>query len=235
MTMSDADREALEFVRELLEANPLWSCAQDPDVIEHNRKCQAALAVLDHLQRVAQEHEDLLEATILGPLAGRAAHDEIVELRDRVRIAEAVRDDARRASALDLEMRREAMALAAQATEVAQRAAGELARLKAKVGVYLTTMQAIGSTTDGPTIGGEDLMGLDPVERRALIRSVVMGEDPAPAVKATLAIGCKLCRDTGVIETGNNDLPCDCRCGDRALFNSEGRTMTGAEIKARYR
>lgn len=30
---------------------------------------------------------------------------------------------------------------------------------------------------------------------------------------------CTRCNDTGVIETGNNDLPCDCEAGQTAVFN----------------
>lgn len=33
---------------------------------------------------------------------------------------------------------------------------------------------------------------------------------------------CEKCRDTGVWETGNNDLPCDCPAGKTALFNVAG-------------
>jgi PleD family two-component response regulator len=48
---------------------------------------------------------------------------------------------------------------------------------------------------------------------------------------------CKYCLDTGVIETGNNDLPCFCPAGDKAQFNIsevEGRSVTGAEVKAHF-
>ena len=31
---------------------------------------------------------------------------------------------------------------------------------------------------------------------------------------------CTKCDDTGVIDTGNNDFPCDCPAGDKAQFNS---------------
>lgn len=30
---------------------------------------------------------------------------------------------------------------------------------------------------------------------------------------------CNQCNDTGIIETGNNDLPCDCPAGNEVLFN----------------
>lgn len=33
---------------------------------------------------------------------------------------------------------------------------------------------------------------------------------------------CEKCKDTGVWETGNNDLPCDCPAGKTALFNVAG-------------
>lgn len=53
--------------------------------------------------------------------------------------------------------------------------------------------------------------------------------------KAKYPPSCRRCNDRGVIETGNNDLPCDCPAGDTALFNTERGTETGAEIKARRR
>lgn len=47
---------------------------------------------------------------------------------------------------------------------------------------------------------------------------------------------CKKCNDTGSIETGNNDLPCDCPAGKTALFNVAGapRPVTGAELQRHY-
>lgn len=47
---------------------------------------------------------------------------------------------------------------------------------------------------------------------------------------------CEKCGDTGIIETGNNDLPCDCSFGDTALFNIawvEG-PVTGAEMRRHF-
>ena len=45
---------------------------------------------------------------------------------------------------------------------------------------------------------------------------------------------CEKCNDTGVIETGNNDVPCPCPAGDKAVFNVTGEGhLTGAEIKRR--
>lgn len=47
---------------------------------------------------------------------------------------------------------------------------------------------------------------------------------------------CPKCNDTGVIDTGNNDLPCDCPAGDTALFNQAGvdGPVTGAEIRRHF-
>lgn len=41
---------------------------------------------------------------------------------------------------------------------------------------------------------------------------------------------CSKCNDTGVIETGNNDLPCSCPAGGKALFNTaDSGTVTGQQ------
>ena len=47
---------------------------------------------------------------------------------------------------------------------------------------------------------------------------------------------CTKCNDTGVFETGNNDLPCDCPAGATALFNLAGveGPVTGAEIQRHF-
>jgi hypothetical protein len=48
---------------------------------------------------------------------------------------------------------------------------------------------------------------------------------------------CKTCDDTGVWETGNNDLPCPhCPKGDTAVFNQAGldRPITGAQMRRHY-
>lgn len=47
---------------------------------------------------------------------------------------------------------------------------------------------------------------------------------------------CKKCNDTGVWETGNNDLPCDeCGAGNSALFNVAGRGLvTGGELRKEF-
>lgn len=47
---------------------------------------------------------------------------------------------------------------------------------------------------------------------------------------------CKKCKDTGSIDTGNNDLPCDCPAGRTALFNVAGVAgpVTGEEVKKHY-
>ena len=48
---------------------------------------------------------------------------------------------------------------------------------------------------------------------------------------------CTECYDTGVIETGNNDLPCDyCKLGAIALFNQAGvdGPITGSEVQLHF-
>ncbi len=47
---------------------------------------------------------------------------------------------------------------------------------------------------------------------------------------------CKKCGGTGVIETGNNDLPCDCPAGKTALFNQAGVVgpVTGEEVTKHF-
>ena len=47
---------------------------------------------------------------------------------------------------------------------------------------------------------------------------------------------CDRCNDTGVWETGNNDLPCDCPAGKRAIFNVAGvsRPVTGEEVQRHF-
>lgn len=47
---------------------------------------------------------------------------------------------------------------------------------------------------------------------------------------------CQICNGTGVIATGNNDIPCDCPAGDIALFNRanvDGK-ITGAEFRRHF-
>ena len=52
--------------------------------------------------------------------------------------------------------------------------------------------------------------------------------------KKTDTATCPDCDGSGVVETGNNDLPCYCPAGDEAVFNDArlGR-VTGAELKRR--
>jgi hypothetical protein len=44
---------------------------------------------------------------------------------------------------------------------------------------------------------------------------------------------CRRCKGTGVIETGNNDLPCDCPAGDKHMFNSawHDQPVSGKELR----
>ena len=48
-----------------------------------------------------------------------------------------------------------------------------------------------------------------------------------------------MCGGTGVIETGNNDIPCPCPVGAIAVFNvstADGpKQMTGAELSKHWR
>jgi hypothetical protein len=50
-----------------------------------------------------------------------------------------------------------------------------------------------------------------------------------------IAENCAVC-DGGVIETGNNDLPCECPAGDTAIFNVTGveGPISGALVKQRH-
>ena len=47
---------------------------------------------------------------------------------------------------------------------------------------------------------------------------------------------CNQCNDTGVIETGNNDLPCECSAGNTAKFNQAGvaGSITGQQVKRHF-
>lgn len=47
---------------------------------------------------------------------------------------------------------------------------------------------------------------------------------------------CTNCNDTGVEETGNNDLPCNCPAGATALFNVAGveGSVTGEEMQRHF-
>lgn len=49
-------------------------------------------------------------------------------------------------------------------------------------------------------------------------------------------MSCKKCKGTGVVETGNNDLPCDCSKGDTAKFNVAGvkGAVTGKEDRLHF-
>ena len=42
---------------------------------------------------------------------------------------------------------------------------------------------------------------------------------------------CERCDDTGVIDTGNNDFPCDCPAAETVIFNVMGRgQVTGKQL-----
>jgi hypothetical protein len=52
----------------------------------------------------------------------------------------------------------------------------------------------------------------------------------------TSEAACPKCNGTGVWETGNNDLPCDCPAGKTALFNHAGvdGPITGDEMRRHF-
>lgn len=64
---------------------------------------------------------------------------------------------------------------------------------------------------------------------------------PVPATVKPVSLqkvfACARCKDTGVIDTGNNDLPCDCAQGDCAVFNVAGRAgpVSGLVLKTEAR
>jgi len=67
------------------------------------------------------------------------------------------------------------------------------------------------------------------VELLDALEAVLPGEDRGKLKKAL----CKKCEGTGVIETGNNDFPCECPFSDRVMFNVTGRgQVSGATLKA---
>ena len=43
---------------------------------------------------------------------------------------------------------------------------------------------------------------------------------------------CPHCKGSGVVDIGNNALPCICPAGDTALFNGPEGEMTGADVRA---
>lgn len=51
-----------------------------------------------------------------------------------------------------------------------------------------------------------------------------------------MATICSDCKGTGVIDTGNNELPCHCPAGAKARFNVAGvqGMVTGAEVKRHF-
>jgi len=56
------------------------------------------------------------------------------------------------------------------------------------------------------------------------------------SAKREAASTCARCGGTGVIDSGNNELPCDCPAGGAALFEQAGvcGPLTGAEIRRHF-
>jgi hypothetical protein len=72
------------------------------------------------------------------------------------------------------------------------------------------------------------------VRRMAVIHVNVvrLNANPLKLCKGKDLMVCKKCNDTGIIETGNNDLPCECSAGDVALFNdAEYGLISGKALK----
>ncbi len=70
------------------------------------------------------------------------------------------------------------------------------------------------------------------------VAKIIRGGEPEPepkrAERAAEPVPCPDCGGSGVIETGNNDLPCDCPAGDAAVFNVSGMgRVRGSELKRR--
>lgn len=74
-----------------------------------------------------------------------------------------------------------------------------------------------------------------PVEHGGDVRAIAAYPQPARPGHRGLDSNCVKCWGTGVIDTGNNDLPCSCPQGDLAIFNVAGKgQQTGAEIRAEH-
>lgn len=92
-----------------------------------------------------------------------------------------------------------------------------------------TTMNMVGGQCRKcdyqPVVGG-DLKGLPPTH--------VPTWTPKEA-KIPVVVQCQTCNDTGVEETGSNDLPCACPAGDTAKFSvcTRGgvKEFTGGQLK----
>ncbi len=76
-------------------------------------------------------------------------------------------------------------------------------------------------------------------EDMALVSAIVRLKQAMDAPKPPV---CEECNGTGIIETGNNDLPCDCAAGDTTMFNVarivSGKAVTvavsGGELKLEH-
>lgn len=116
------------------------------------------------------------------------------------------------------------------------------------IGPFATLMVYLLKHVDGVLahIGGNRTQR-EPVQGRikdirvylALLRAMVerdeVERDEAVACPSVSSVGCPKCRDTGILKTGNNDLPCSCSAGDTATFNTGHGLMTGAALREALR
>lgn len=127
----------------------------------------------------------------------------------------------------DLLMRRRAAALEKRKRRAADASATTAAaQILATTGAVVLNPEAIGNPDMNPVVQVSGALA-------DMIRANT-GRKPyePPTVTTTAPPRCATCNGTGVIDTGNNDLPCDCPAGDVAMFNVAGLgRVTGAQLK----
>ena len=197
----------------------------------------------DHPGQVVRDVEAVVKQRDLYKESCDALEKGVSDLCELVRHAEAVRDDARTFSARDLELRRaQARELdsmrderdGALRRELENRETHAQQRAELRESMLFWQRQS-DKLADANLVLHDKLVAearrsIDE-DRRQMIRDVIDPPEPEP-IKAKHPPSCRKCNDRGVIETGNNDLPCECPAGDHALFNTGGATKTGAQIKA---
>jgi len=197
----------------------------------------------DHPGQVVRDVEAVVKQRDLYKESCDALEKGVSDLCELVRHAEAVRDDARTFSARDLELRRaQARELdsmrderdGALRRELENRETHAQQRAELRESMLFWQRQS-DKLADANLVLHDKLVAearrsIDE-DRRQMIRDVIDPPEPEP-IKAKHPPSCRKCGGSGVIETGNNDLPCECPAGDHALFNTGGATKTGAQIKA---